>query len=102
MLNFFLYSTLWLMAWSLITGFVYLRDKRHAEQGRWRIEEFRLHALAIFGGWPGAYIAQRVLKHKLKHKFQKETKAIIVAWVLGLISVWYFIFVGDAAQGMGL
>lgn len=102
MLKFILFSSLWMIAWSVITIFVYRKDKLHAEQGRWRIEEFRLHALAIFGGWPGAYIAQRIFKHKLKHKFQKETKAIIVAWVFGLISVWYFIFVGDATQRIWL
>ena len=100
MINFFLYTGLWLIAWSAITVVIYYLDKKNAKEGRWRIEEFRLHALALFGGWPGAYISQRVFKHKLKHKFQKETKAIIVAWVLGLISAWYFIFVGDAVKGM--
>lgn len=100
MLNFILFSILWLVAWSVITIVVYRNDKRNAEQGRWRIEEFRLHSLAFFGGWPGAYLAQRLFKHKLKHKFQKESKAIIVAWILGWTSVWYFIFVGSAG-GMG-
>lgn len=98
MVTFILFTSLWVIAWSVITVLVYRRDKINAVEGQWRIEEFRLHALAILGGWPGAYFAQRIYKHKLKHKFQKETRAIIVAWTFGLISVWYFIFVGDSVQ----
>ena len=42
----------------------YAFDKHAAERGRWRTPETTLHALELLGGWPGALIAQRVMRHK--------------------------------------
>lgn len=49
---------------SLITFIVYARDKHAARRQRWRTQEKTLHLLALFGGWPGALLAQRTLRHK--------------------------------------
>lgn len=49
---------------SAITYFVYGHDKRRAEGGGWRIPERSLHVLELLGGWPGAFLAQRTLRHK--------------------------------------
>lgn len=49
---------------SLATMIVYWRDKWAAERGRTRTRERTLHMLALFGGWPGALLAQQVFKHK--------------------------------------
>jgi len=49
---------------SLITFFFYAEDKAAARKGRWRVSEAALHGWSLFGGWPGALIAQRVLHHK--------------------------------------
>ena len=43
---------------------VYASDKSAARTGLWRTPENRLHVLALLGGWPGALIAQQVLRHK--------------------------------------
>lgn len=44
------------------------------KQGRpcaWRTKESTLHTLALIGGWPGALIAQQLLRHKSrKNAFQ--------------------------------
>ena len=42
----------------------YWRDKRAAEAGRSRLPESTLHLLALLGGWPGAFLAQRMFRHK--------------------------------------
>lgn len=42
----------------------YARDKAAARDDTWRTPENALHAIALFGGWPGALIAQDVLRHK--------------------------------------
>jgi uncharacterized membrane protein YsdA (DUF1294 family) len=49
---------------SAITYWTYARDKRRAQDGEWRVSETQLHLLELLGGWPGAWIAQRRLRHK--------------------------------------
>jgi uncharacterized membrane protein YsdA (DUF1294 family)/cold shock CspA family protein len=51
---------------SLLTFIVYRFDKSAAEFNDWRTPEIHLHTLSILGGWPGAIIAQRLLRHKSK------------------------------------
>lgn len=54
----------WYGLWSLITLLVYAKDKHAAQKGLWRVPERRLHSLSLVGGWPGALIAHRVIRHK--------------------------------------
>lgn len=49
---------------NLATFYVYWRDKDAAVQGGWRASEVQLHGLALAGGWPGAWFAQQILRHK--------------------------------------
>jgi len=59
------------LAASAFTFLVYAKDKRAARAYRWRTKESTLHTLALVGGWPGALIAQQVLRHKSrKNAFQ--------------------------------
>ena len=52
------------MALSLASFIVYAGDKRAARRGDWRVSENTLHLLALAGGWPGALLAQQLLRHK--------------------------------------
>jgi uncharacterized membrane protein YsdA (DUF1294 family) len=60
----------WLVAYgvviSLATYAVYGADKDSAQDktSKWRAPETLLHGLEFAGGWPGAFLAQRRLKHK--------------------------------------
>jgi uncharacterized membrane protein YsdA (DUF1294 family)/cold shock CspA family protein len=49
---------------NLVTFFIYWTDKHAAQHGRWRTREDRLHGLALLGGWPGAWAAHQILRHK--------------------------------------
>ena len=49
---------------SLITYLAYAFDKSKAQRGKWRTQESTLHLLALIGGWPGAALAQQILRHK--------------------------------------
>jgi uncharacterized membrane protein YsdA (DUF1294 family)/cold shock CspA family protein len=49
---------------SVVTFFAYAFDKSAAQRGGWRTAEKTLHLLALVGGWPGALLAQQLLRHK--------------------------------------
>ena len=49
---------------SIVAFAVYAADKAAARGGRRRTPESTLHLLAFAGGWPGALLAQAVLRHK--------------------------------------
>jgi uncharacterized membrane protein YsdA (DUF1294 family)/cold shock CspA family protein len=56
---------------SVLTFLVYWFDKSAARHGQWRTKESSLLLLGLAGGWPGAVVAQRVLRHKSrKQSFQ--------------------------------
>jgi uncharacterized membrane protein YsdA (DUF1294 family)/cold shock CspA family protein len=54
------------LAASVIAFFAYAFDKSAALNNRWRTRESTLHLFALLGGWPGALVAQRLLRHKSK------------------------------------
>lgn len=58
----------------------YALDKSAAIQHQRRTPERTLHLLALLGGWPGAWLAQKVWRHKFrKRRFQA------VFWITGLL-----------------
>lgn len=63
-----------------ITAFLaYWLDKRAAQRGAWRVPERDLHLLEFLGGWIGAWVAQKLLRHKTSKKsYQAMYKLMIV------------------------
>ena len=56
---------------SLATFLAYALDKSAAVAGRSRTPEKILHLFGLAGGWPGALLAQQLLRHKSsKRAFQ--------------------------------
>lgn len=49
---------------SIATFLAYAFDKSAAVAGRWRTSEQTLHLFSLVGGWPGALLAQQLLRHK--------------------------------------
>lgn len=49
---------------SLICFIAYYRDKQFAVKGLPRTPEARLHLYELLGGWPGGFLAQRLIRHK--------------------------------------
>jgi uncharacterized membrane protein YsdA (DUF1294 family) len=72
-----------LAAYVLMSGaafVLYWIDKQRAVRGEWRISEGTLHGVELLGGWPGAWLAQRVLHHKTR-----KVSYRIVFWAIGAI-----------------
>lgn len=60
-------AVLGLYTLSSVMAFVaYAVDKHAAQNNLWRVKESHLHLLALIGGWPGAWLAQKTLRHKTK------------------------------------
>jgi len=68
------------LALSVFAFFIYRSDKRRAETGEWRTPEATLHLVSLIGGWPGAFLAMRVYRHKTaKGSFQ------ILFWLIVIL-----------------
>jgi uncharacterized membrane protein YsdA (DUF1294 family) len=81
------------VACSAVAFVMYGIDKRRAVRQRPRVSERTLHLLALGGGWPGAYLASRLFRHKtLKISFRVVfwlTVALHVAIIgYGIWSGW--------------
>ncbi len=76
---------LWAGGYALVMAAVsygsYAMDKQRARAKEWRISEAWLHATELLGGWPGAFLAQRQLRHKCsKGSFQAVFWFIVLAY----------------------
>lgn len=83
---------------SALTYFFYAWDKSAARVGAWRTQESTLHGLSLIGGWPGALIAQQVLRHK-----SRKEEFRFVFWLTVVINIgvflWFFTDKGSAVLG---
>lgn len=71
---------------SAVTWLVYRKDKQAAGSGRWRTPESTLQLLALLGGWPGAWLAQKHLRHKSsKSSFQLTFWVMVALNLAGLL-----------------
>jgi uncharacterized membrane protein YsdA (DUF1294 family)/cold shock CspA family protein len=84
------FSAFYLVA-SLICFFAYAIDKSAAVAGRRRISESTLLTIGLIGGWPGAIVAQQVLRHKSsKASFRSAF------WGTVVVNMAAFVFINAA------
>ena len=70
------------MLLSVIAYAVYAADKRAAVARRQRTPESTLLLIGLLGGWPGAVIAQRRLRHKTR-----KTSFLVRFWFTVVLNV---------------
>jgi uncharacterized membrane protein YsdA (DUF1294 family) len=67
------------VAGSIVCFAMYAVDKAAAKAGRWRTSENMLLLLGLACGWPGAMVAQSLLRHKAnKQSFKMRFWATVV------------------------
>lgn len=71
---------------SLVSLVLYALDKSAARHGRSRVAENTLHVWSLIGGWPGALLAQPLLRHKTRK--QPFRAVFLVTVVLDLALLW--------------
>ncbi len=73
---------------SLCAFFAYAFDKDSAAQRRWRTPESTLHLFALACGWPGALLAQQLLRHKTsKASFVSAFWATVIVNIVGFVAI---------------
>lgn len=83
---------LWVGAYLLVinalTALAYIWDKRKARRGGWRISENQLHLGELLGGWPAAFLMQRLLRHKTtKRGYQFVFWLIVLGYQIAAFEV---------------
>lgn len=76
-----------------ITTFIaYFVDKRAAMRHSWRVSENTLHVMEFLGGWPGAYLAQKIFHHKTNKKnFQNIFLLMIFLEFLAILIILKYV-----------
>ena len=71
---------------SFLAFLAYAFDKSAAVSGRWRTAEKTLHLFSLAGGWPGALVAQQLLRHKTS-----KASFVFAFWLTALVNVGAFV-----------
>lgn len=77
----------WYAIMSAATFWLYARDKRAAQQGEWRTAENVLLTMGLLLGWPGALLAQQLLRHK-----SSKTSFLALFWITVAINLAWLIY----------
>ena len=72
---------------NLLTVLAYARDPRAVRNHYWRPPEPALHLLSLLGGWPGAGLAQSILRYRSR-------KASFVSLYWGTVALHFGILLG--------
>lgn len=77
-----------LLVMSPISFVLYGVDKRRAARQRQRVSEGTLQLMAFAGGWPGAWLGQRVFHHKTEQfTFRMIFRLIVLLHLAFLVLV---------------
>lgn len=85
---------------SLVTFALYGLDKRAARRGAWRTAEAHLHLLELFGGWPGALLAQRLFRHKTRKVSFRVV--FVLAIIANLAALGWMLYAQSGQELRGL
>ena len=73
----------WLVMASRMSWLQYSFDKERAQAGMARLRETTLLGADLVGGWPGGFVAQRMLRHKTRKKSYR-----FMFWLIVILWQW--------------
>ncbi len=79
---------------SVVLGALYVWDKRAAANGNNRVPEQQLLIWAALGGWPGACVVGRLIRHKTQKRSYRLAFGICVLLNILLITGLFLIIGG--------
>ena len=62
----------WLLAWGIVTFCYYGFDKFRAQRKQWRVAEWMLNLMTLFGGILGAWVGMFWFRHKTQDQSVKR------------------------------
>jgi len=80
--------TVWLAAWGLTAATFYGWDKWQARRRGWRVPEVVLHALALVGGFAGAWAGMLLFRHKIRDASFWAILMLATLLHVALIAAW--------------
>lgn len=83
--NLSLYVGVAYLVMSIICAGFYWHDKVSARRGEWRTSEETLIVLGVLGGWPGAIVAQQLLRHKTTKQSFRVMHWLTIGLNLGIL-----------------
>lgn len=86
--TFLLFFAFHLVLINIFTFLAYWKDKKAAIKGEWRIPEKDLHSLELLGGWSGALLGQKLLRHKNRKKTYQT-----IFWLVPLVQIVFVLVV---------
>ena len=93
---FIIFLGLHLISINLVMIVMYFYDKRASERGGWRISEKKMHTFSFIGGTFGAFLGQKIFRHKTKKKSFKS-----FFWFVLLIQIIILIFASQVILNLG-
>ncbi|MCR9075898.1 MAG: DUF1294 domain-containing protein [bacterium] len=79
------------LLFSVVSALMHYADKRRAARGTRRIPERSLHSMELVGGWPGALLATRMIRHKTsKQSYMWKLYAIAILHAGGWMLLFWF------------
>jgi len=80
---------IYILLMNIVTFVFFYIDKKRSIRGAWRVSEMTLHLFELFGGTFASFLAQRVLRHKIrKLSYQITFYIIVLVQCVGL----YFLY----------
>lgn len=80
---------------SALTFLAYASDKAAARRHAWRTRESTLHMLGLAGGWPGALLAQHLVRHKSSKQSFKSILWLTI--IVNCMALGWFMGTGGVA-----